>query len=139
MLFADERVPQERAAGIPRPPAAGDRACPRAEGNRCALPVGILVPEGLQHGAPIVERGGHLESGLLQPVGANHRTHKRQQDGIAAQKWKDVDVALVGDDLFAPVRVIGEDLLEVGRVLVDQVVQSDDDAILDGLAWSTRV
>jgi hypothetical protein len=77
---------------------------------------------------------GVFEAESGEPVAANDGADEGEQDGFTAQKREGVQVAFIGDDLLAPLGVIGEQLLEVGRVAVNGIVETDDDAVLDGFA-----
>ena len=125
---SDERVARKRAS---RAGSAARRRCPRAERKLVglAVPVRVALPERREHATPFVERCRHLEVELVEPVLADREAGRYQQQWVAPDERKGVDVAIVGDDHLPPLRVLAEHALQIGRVAVEEVVEPHDHAV----------
>ena len=103
------------------------------EGERQAVGMGLL--EGAQHLGELVGGGGHIQAQLIQPGFVDPGNAADGLDGfLAAAQLLDpgegVDVAVGGGDEGAVLGIFVQHLLQVGHVLVDEVIHRDDGAVL---------
>ena len=103
------------------------------EGQGQAVGLGGL--EGAQHFGQLVGRGGHIQSQLSKPRLVDIRNAADGLDGLLAlaqllDPGEAVDVAVRRGDQGTVFRIIVQHLLQVGHVIVDQLVHGDDRAIV---------
>ena len=96
------------------------------EGSRCAE----VILEGRQRGVPVVHRFRHIQPGLVQPVLADNQAVEAAQLVGAANQREGQVLAVIGLDQLVDFGVLFQILFEVGGVLVNQIVQFDDVALL---------
>ena len=88
---------------------------------------------------PFVDGGGHFKAKIIQPVLTDHQAGGNAQRVIAAHKGEHIIVALVGLALAIHIGMRFQIGLQIGAVLVDDIIQGKDVAVLNGFLGATGI
>ena len=93
----------------------------------------LLFLERSQDGMPLINRSRHFQSQLIQPVLTDEAADSVAQSGFAADERERIVMTLIGFYHLINIRILFQILLQVRAILINNIIQSDDNAIVDSL------